>query len=253
MVVGNELLSGHTRDENGPFLARRLREVGHRVVRISIVPDEEGEIVEALAEASGRAGLVFTTGGLGPTGDDVTIDAVAAFLDRPLRRPPEAEEQIRRIYRRGKDEGLLESSEVDERAWRMARVPEGATVVRNDAGAAPGCVLEAEGVRVVALPGPPRELRSVMGHVIDRGLVPRGEPSATREVVLDTFEAPVSGDLEALAREHPDVEVGSYPQAGRRRVLVRLVGSQRAVEAAREALVDRVGELVLSSAGGGGE
>lgn len=245
VVIGNELLSGYTKDANGPHVAARLREQGHRVVRITIVPDDVEAIVDTLEDAFERGQLVFTCGGLGPTEDDVTIDAVARFLDRPLGSPREAKDQIRRIYRYGEEQGLLDSKEVDEGAWRMARVPEGGTVVPNGAGAAPGSVHEAQGGRLFVLPGPPEELRSVLGNVLEAGLLPRGEEAATCEVVLNSFEAPVSQDLAALAKAHPSVEVGSYPQAGKRRVLVRLRGPKDRVVEARAALVDRLGDIVM--------
>jgi molybdenum cofactor synthesis domain-containing protein len=246
VVVGDEILAGHTRDANGPFLATELRQLGHELVRITVVPDDEDEIVDALRDAERRADLLFACGGLGPTQDDVTIDAVAGFLERPLDRPPEAEEQLRRIYRWGKERDLIESDEVDEGAWRMARVPEGGTVVRNDEGAAPGSVHELDGGgRLVVLPGPPAELQSVFGHVRDRGLVPEGEPGITREVPLATFEAPVSGDLAAFDDAHPDVRVGSYPKQDEKRVVVRLRGPEEAVREARRDLGKRLGELIV--------
>lgn len=245
VVIGNELLSGYTKDANGPHVAARLREHGHRVVRIVIVPDDVDAIAEALRDAHERSELVFTCGGLGPTADDVTIEAVACFLERPLVTPHAAKEQIRRIYRYGKEEGLLESEEVDEGAWRMARVPEGGVVVPNDAGAAPGSVHVVEGGSVFVLPGPPAELRSVLGHMLERGLVPAGERQASREVWLDTFEAPVSEDLLEVASAFPEVEVGSYPKGGKRRLLVRLTGPRDAVGGAYEALVARLGDIVV--------
>lgn len=250
VVVGNELLTGHTEDANGPFLARELRDLGHRVRRIALVADEVDEIVDALADASEHAQLVFVCGGLGPTGDDVTVDAVAAFLDRPLEEPKPAREQLRRIYRKGKEMGLLETAEVDEAAWRMARVPEGGTVVRNDEGAAPGSVHELDdGGRIYVLPGPPRELQSVMHHVRRRELVPAEQPLRESEVHLATFEAPISATLDALDAEHTKVDVGSYPQHDEKRVIVRLRGPEQAVAAAREELVGRVPEIVIDDGG----
>lgn len=250
VVVGDELLTGHTEDANGPFLARELRDLGHHVQRITVVPDEVDEIVDALAAASQRARLVFVCGGLGPTGDDVTVDAVAAFLDRGLEKPKPAREQIRRIYRKGKEMGLLETEEVDEAAWRMARVPEGGTVVPNDQGVAPGSVHEVpDGGHIYVLPGPPRELQSVMQHVRRRELVPAEEPLTESEVHLATFEAPISGTLDALDAEHTAVDVGSYPQHDEKRVIVRLRGPGEAVEAARADLVEGVPEIVIDDGG----
>lgn len=251
VIVGDELLAGHTEDANGPFLARRLRELGHRVVRISIVPDDVDEIGEALSDACDRAELVFVCGGLGPTKDDVTAEAAARFLHRPLAMPEEAKEQIRRIYRFGKKEGYLETAEVDDEAWRMARIPKGGVVVRNDEGAAPGSVhtrADGQGAGTVyLLPGPPAELQSVFGHLVDRDLIPREEADHTVEVELATFEAPVSSELSAFDDDHPDVHLGSYPQHGEQRVVVRLSGSREEVEAAREDLIGRFEDLVIEA------
>lgn len=251
VIVGNELLAGHTEDANGPYLARRLRRLGHRVVRMTIVPDVEDEIIGALTDAAGRAELVFVCGGLGPTRDDVTIQAVASFLHRPLGTPDEAKEQIRRIYRYGKEQGYLETDEVDQDAWRMAQIPEGGTVVRNDEGAAPGSVHTIAGAQggpgrtLFVLPGPPAELSSVFEHIVERDLIPKAEVAATREVHLATFEAPVSSELSDFDDAHPEVEVGSYPQHGEKRVVVRLTGQADDVAAAESDLVKRLGDIVI--------
>jgi molybdenum cofactor synthesis domain-containing protein len=249
VVVGNELLSGHTEDANGPFLARRLRELGHKTVRIAIVPDEEDTIVDALDRAAREAQLVFVCGGLGPTQDDVTVDAVATFLHRPLERPEPAKEQIREIYRKGERMGYLESADVDDGAWRMARVPKGGTVVPNDEGAAPGSVhtipQNEPGETVYVLPGPPAELQSVHEHLIDRELIPEGEETTSREVHLGTFEAPVSDRLQRVDDAHPDVEFGSYPQHREKRVVVRLTGHPDAVDEAREDLEDTFADILI--------
>lgn len=251
VVVGDELLTGHTEDANGPFLARRLREAGHTLRRITVVPDEEDEIEDALRRAAKEAELVFVCGGLGPTSDDVTADAVASFLHRPLSRPEEAKEQLRRIYRKGKEAGYLETDEVDEGAWRMARVPEGGTVVRNDEGAAPGSVHTIPDRKragtIYVLPGPPAELQSVFHHIQRRDLLPEGAPDAEVEIELDTFEAPVSGTLDEFDRAHPEVALGSYPQHGEKRVVVRLRGAPEDVRKAREDLLDELDEIVITA------
>ncbi len=251
MVVGNELLSGHTQDANGPYLAGRLRDLGHRVRRITIVPDEAQEIIRALDASAQFADLIFVCGGLGPTQDDVTIGSVARFLDRDLETPEAAREQIRRIYRYGKEQGYLPTDEVDEDAWRMAQIPEGGTVVRNDAGAAPGSVHVFEEAsqerRLFVLPGPPSELESVFGHMVDDVLIPVEETvEAVREVHLATFEAPVARTLEAVAEACPDVQMGSYPQHGEKRVIVRFLGDAEAVDEAVEVLRSKAGNLEIA-------
>ncbi len=250
VVVGNELLSGYTQDANGPFLAGQLRELGHRVVRITIVPDTIEEIVAGLQEAGERAELLFVCGGLGPTQDDLTIEAVASFLHRPLETPQKARDQIRRIYRYGKQAGYLDTDEVDDGAWRMARIPKGGIVIPNAEGAAPGSVHTVPDPgpadTLYVLPGPPTELQSVFAHLLEGELIPVGQARSVEEIHLATFEAPVSSTLEELAEAFPEVEIGSYPQHGEKRVIVRLTGQAEDVQAAGEQLRAWLGEIELA-------
>jgi len=154
LSIGNEVLSGRTLDTNFQVLARLLEESGAHVVGHQTVPDDPAAIADALRLAWSRADLVVTTGGLGPTPDDLTVDAVAAVLGRAVVT----------------DEGVLSALRARWRTWgrdmppnneRQARVPERATVWPNPVGSAPGILAEHEGRHVVLLPGVPEEMKAI--------------------------------------------------------------------------------------------
>lgn len=166
IAVGSELLTPHRLDTNSPFLTERLNELGIDVRVKAIVGDDREAIRALLLPALDRADLVILTGGLGPTDDDVTRDAVASTLGLALEEHAPIVEAIRRRFeRRG-----LEMPEINR---RQALVPQGAVVIDNPAGTAPGLVIEREGRLVVLLPGPPRELRPVFDAVVRHHLAPR--------------------------------------------------------------------------------
>jgi molybdenum cofactor synthesis domain-containing protein len=200
LVVGSEVLSAKIRDENGPWAAERLRDLGVRLATIVTIPDDLELLAETVARERRRVDWLFTSGGVGPTHDDVTIPAVAKALGRGIARLPALEEALRDGHRRwcGVDD-------VPESVLRMADVPDG-TRLAGDPGY-PVLVVE----NVVMLPGVPRFFR----HQFDAfasGLGLRAAPFrlATLEVALreDEFAAL----LTAVARAHPEVEIGSYPR-----------------------------------------
>jgi len=155
VTVGDELLLGRTVDTNAAWLGRELAGLGIPVVRRHTVGDETAEVHHAVSDALAVADLVVVTGGLGPTPDDLTRDAVASLLGRPLREDAEVLEGIRARFR---DRGVQELPEPNR---RVAQVPEGARKLTNPHGTAPGLVMEAEGGLIVLLPGVPRELKGI--------------------------------------------------------------------------------------------
>jgi nicotinamide-nucleotide amidase len=189
VTIGDELLSGERQDRNGPWMAAFLGGRGIPVREILAVGDGEDEIVEALARALLRAPLVLVTGGLGPTRDDRTREAVARLLSLPLR---EDEGLLRRLEARYRDQGL---PGMPERARRMTVVPEGAEILANGKGSAPGLALRAGGRRLVLLPGIPGEMRAL----VEEEVAPRldawfpGRPAAPASTLVRT-----SGIAESL-------------------------------------------------------
>lgn len=210
VTIGDELLDGDRTDTNARWIARFLADRGLSTVRILSVGDDPSAIAAAVSEGlatlrweSPGAALLLTTGGLGPTRDDRTRDAVSELFGRPLREDPDVRERIRERFRQMGREGLPETNR------RVTRVPEGATVLPNSVGTAPGLVLEESGVRVVLLPGVPAEMR----HLADDRLAPllaewfpgRLDPPVRR--VVHTTGIPES-ELAARLEEREEVWAG---------------------------------------------
>src|SRR5690606_16100613 len=151
IAVGTELLTTPRSESNSVFLARKLREIGIETPRKWVVADREQEIHEALGLALKEADVVIFTGGLGPTRDDITREAVAGFLGLELHEDPGIMQRLRKRYERF-------GMELTDNNRRQARVPEGATVMSHQTGTAPGLLICHSDTLIFLLPGPPREL-----------------------------------------------------------------------------------------------
>ena len=177
VAVGSELLLGDVVNSNAATIGKELAAAGVEVVASVVVPDLLVQVVEAIRTGLAQADVVVVCGGLGPTVDDLTRDAVAVACDARLARDPELEGYLR---------ALLSSylKDVPEEVFRQADVPAGAEVLPNSAGTAPGLWLEKDGKVVVALPGPPRELRAVAPPVWQRLAERSGRRLTTRTVLV---------------------------------------------------------------------
>ncbi len=225
VVVGNEVLSAKVVDENGPWLASRLHALGVELQAICTVRDRVDEIVEAIRRERPRVGWLITSGGVGPTHDDVTIEAVAAALGRPVRRDERLAEVYRTIHRR------LRGVELPEAGLRMADVPEGTELAGDPAF--PTLVCDG----VIMLPGVPKFLR----YQFDRyaGAL-GGAPFHLACVYISEVEDQIAPALTAVARAHPGAELGSYPRFDDADHAVRLTIESRRLDevlAALEALL----------------
>lgn len=196
LVIGDEILSGRTRDANAHYLAGRLAELGIRLIEIRVVPDHHDTIVAAVRELSARADSVFTSGGIGPTHDDITADAVAAAFDAPIDVRPDARAILEAYYGPG---------ELNEARLRMARIPEGATLIDNPLSRAPGFRLG--NVHVMA--GVPSIFR-VMLESVEPSLK-GGPPILSHAFRVMLPEGEIASTLGALAARHPLVSIGCYP------------------------------------------
>lgn len=221
VVVGSEVLSAKVPDENGPWLARRLRALGVELRSVTTVGDRIDEIVEAVDRERRRAGWLFTSGGVGPTHDDVTVAAVARALGRPLARHPGLVEVIDALHRRHHGEAAPEA------ALRMAVVPAGTVLAGDPAYPTLRCE------NVLMLPGVPRFFRHQFEAVA--GLL-GGAPFRLAILYLGVREERIAGPLAAVARAHPRVEVGSYPQFEGGDHLVRVTVESRDLGAVLAAL-----------------
>ena len=193
VAVGDELLLGDIVNGNAAWLGARLAEVGAPVVHSSAVGDDVGRIATALRRALEDADLVVTTGGLGPTVDDVTRDAVALVADAPLERDPALEQSLRERF------AAYGFSDLPDAVMRQADVPRGATVLDNPVGSAPGLRVEVDRRTLIALPGPPHELAATLSAEVlaDVGAL-SGEVGLTRTLhCAGVGESQVAGVVDA--------------------------------------------------------
>jgi molybdenum cofactor synthesis domain-containing protein len=196
IIIGNEILSGRTHDANLPYLAKALNGVGIRVMEARVVRDDECAIVEAVDACRHAYDYVFTTGGIGPTHDDITAACLAEAFGVELVRDPRAVDLLTRHYA---------AAELNEARLKMAEVPQGATLIDNPVSSAPGFRIG----NVVVLPGVPRILQAMVdGLVVNlRG----GDPVLSRTISAFTTESGIAAPLSAVQDAHPKVEIGSYP------------------------------------------
>ena len=198
LVIGDEILSGRTRDSNLHFLAQELTRVGIDLQEARVVSDRHDRIVEAVRALSGSHDHVFTSGGIGPTHDDITADAVAEAMGAALGVRDDALAVLKAHYDRM-------GTEMNEARLRMARVPEGATLIDNPVSAAPGFSIR--NVHVMA--GVPRIFEAMVA-----GLLPRltgGTPLLSLSYRIQKGEGEIAGPLAQLAGDYPDLSMGSYP------------------------------------------
>jgi molybdenum cofactor synthesis domain-containing protein len=196
LVIGDEILSGRTKDKNVGYIADRLTEVGIDLKEVRIVSDERDEIVDALNALRSRYTYVFTTGGIGPTHDDITADSVAAAFGVPIDVDQRAVDVMLERY---------EQSELTEARLRMARIPEGAELIANPVSKAPGFNIG----NVFVMAGVPSIMHAMMDDVVPRLKAGRIVHSLSIEAGMG--EGAVAKQLSALQDEFPDISIGSYP------------------------------------------
>jgi molybdenum cofactor synthesis domain-containing protein len=231
IAVGDELLRGHTLDTNTHWLAQRLYALGFPLRRGHIVSDVEDEIVATVrAEIEGDASVIFCCGGLGPTPDDRSLQALSVALRRPLVLDETARKHVQDRIDWLHGIGRIPSSEMREANRRMAEVPEGAVILNNSMGMAPGLAFPLHGPdaperHLFVLPGVPRELKTIFEDEIAPAYLAGGTIHATEEVHFHmAVEAEFWDLLNRLEREFPGLSVGSYPQPDRGHLIIRLAG-----------------------------
>ena len=197
IVIGNEILSGRTHDTNTPWLAENLNRIGVVLHQVRVVPDVEAEIVRAVRELKGEVDYVFTTGGIGPTHDDITSDSMAKAFGVPLELNDEAYRILVRHY--GSE------AEITPPRKKMAMVPRGASLINNPVSGAPGFQIE----NVFVLAGVPRIMQAMFDDVKTR--IAQGKPMLSNTIACSLAESMVAEPLEKLQRKYPAVNIGSYP------------------------------------------
>ena len=220
LAIGDELLSGRTKDKNIGHLADLLTVAGIDLKEVRIVADEEDAIVEALNALRSTYTYVFTSGGIGPTHDDITADAVSKAFGVPCLHDADAMKLLGDMYAgRGLD--------FTEARQRMARMPEGSRHIPNPVSTAPGFIIG--NVHVMA--GVPQVFQAMMAHVI--GTLPVGQRVLSRSIPSPFGEGDIGTALGAIQKAHPDTSIGSYPHFDGIRFSTELI-----VRARDQAVVD---------------
>ena len=229
IIVGNEILSGRTSDANLPYAAAKLNGIGIRLLEVRVVRDDTDAIVEAVNACRTKYDYVFTTGGIGPTHDDITAAAVARAFGLPLVRNPQAVALLKRRYA---------PAGLNAARLSMAEMPEGAVLIDNPVSGAPGFAIG----NVFALAGVPSIMRAMLDGVTGR--LAGGTPMLSRTVSCHLAEGAIAEGLSALQRRFPEVEIGSYPffRAGR-------FGASLVLRAADETILSRAAEALRTLIG----
>jgi molybdenum cofactor synthesis domain-containing protein len=202
LIIGNEILSGRTQDANLGYLGRELAKLGIRIVEARVVPDIEDEIVRAVNELRAKATYVFTTGGIGPTHDDITSQSIAKAFGVPWTLHPEAHRILLDHYGPEK---------LNAARLRMAHTPEGASLIDNPVSKAPG--VRIGNVYILAgIPAIAQAMFQSLKHELSGG-----PPLLSVTVTAYAAEGVVATGLEAIQKRHPSLDIGSYPfqQQGR--------------------------------------
>ena len=226
LVIGDEILSGRTREGNAHYLSQVLNSIGVDLREVRIVADDHAQIVDAIRALDKSQGgawdMLFTSGGIGPTHDDITADAVADAFGVGI----EINEDAKRVMvERWEARGV----EITANRLRMARIPLGASLIPNAHSAAPGFHIG----NTYVMAGVPEVFRAMVEAIV--GGLPTGRPSVSEALEVQRAESEVADDLRAVAEAYPDLSLGSYPfQHGQRygtNLVIRGLDSRRVTDA----------------------
>ncbi|MEL7132401.1 MAG: molybdopterin-binding protein [Pseudomonadota bacterium] len=198
LVIGDEILSGRIQDLNAHHLAGQLTKHGIDLKEVRVVSDDRDAIIAAIQVLSATYDSVFTSGGIGPTHDDITADCIAAAFDTPIDIRDDARAILQAHYDRS---GL----ELNAARLRMARIPDGATLIENPVSSAPGFTLR--NVHVMA--GVPSVFQAMVASILPT--LTGGAPLISKTVRIDRGEGDIAGPLGDIATAHPSLSIGSYP------------------------------------------
>ncbi len=208
IIIGNEILSGRTQDVNVVAISNWLNELGVKLEEVRIISDMEDSIVKTINDVRKKFNYVFTTGGIGPTHDDITSKSIAKAFNISYGYHKEAYEILKQYY--GK-------SEFNEGRKKMAMLPDKALLILNPSSGAPGFIVD----NVYCLPGVPSILKSMLGGLNDK--IKGGKKILSKTISLRTVESKIAESLEEIQNKFKDIEIGSYPFFRQGRVGVSIV------------------------------
>ena len=196
IIIGNEILSGRTQDVNSSTIALWLNSLGVKVQEVRVIPDVEGIIVKTINVVRKKNNYVFTTGGIGPTHDDITAKSISKAFNVKYEVNKEAYKILENYYKQG---------EFNESRQKMAWTPSQAKLISNPTSGAPGFIIG----NVYCLPGVPSILKSMLGGL--NNLISGGKPILSHTIYLRTVESEIAKSLTLVQDSNKDVEIGSYP------------------------------------------
>lgn len=203
--IGEELLMGKVVNTNASWIAKRMTEMGLKVRRIITVGDNIDEIVSAIQDSIKRGTkIIVTTGGLGPTFDDKTMEAISKVTNRPLKLENEVLMEIEEKLRK-------KGRKLSEAAKKMAYVPEGSKIIRNNIGTAPGIILDYDNTKIIALPGVPEEMENMFEMEIVKMIKSKVKLQETEFLIYNVPESELAQTIIELMKEVPDIYIKSHP------------------------------------------
>jgi len=196
LIIGNEILSGRTQDANLQYIALGLNSVGIRLKEVRVIADDEQVIIATINEMRAKFDYVFTSGGIGPTHDDITSECVAKAFGVPLLRDPRAVELLKKV---------IKPENLNEARLRMANIPEGASLIHNPVSAAPGFQIG----NVYVMAGVPKIMQAMFDGI--KHSLTGGRCVLSKSVTLHIGEGSIAVALKAIQDTYTEVEIGSYP------------------------------------------
>ncbi len=214
LIIGNEILSGRTKDTNTSTLALWLSSIGVKVEEVRVIPDDEKVIINSVREMKSKYNYVFTSGGIGPTHDDITAESIAKAFNLKYEIHDEGFKILKAYYKPG---------EFNEGRQKMIWMPRNAKLILNPTSGAPGFSVE----NVFCLPGVPSILKSMLGGLTNE--IVGGEPILSKTISLKTVESEIAHSLTLVQDNNEDVEIGSYPffQSGKLGVSIVLRSTEQ--------------------------
>jgi len=247
ICIGNELLTGKTLNTNARWLAKRATTSGITVKRITVVSDDVDEIASVVQEALKRKPkFIITTGGLGPTFDDKTLEGIAKALNRKLEVNEKALEMVKEKYEAYFKEGKMEKVELTPSRVKMATLPEGAEPLPNPVGTAPGVIIRVDDTFLIALPGVPSEMEAIFEESLapllkkEAGEVTFFETSIYVDGIMESALAPL---IDQVMHDNPYVYIKSHPRGEERKPHIEIHFSTTAKES--KTAKDRLGKAII--------
>ena len=208
IIIGNEILSGRTQDQNIAYIGKKLEKLGIVLTEVIVIPDDEETIIERVSAYSNKFDYVFTTGGIGPTHDDITTASIAKAFSGKLVRHPDAVATMESYY---------EAGALTEARLKMADIPVGATLIDNPVSGAPGIQIE----NVFIMAGVPKIMQAMLDGLTDR--LTGGPPILTASVSTNLTESKLAAGMSRIQDGCTEVSIGSYPYFKRGKLGVNIV------------------------------